>query len=562
MVQTGMQGTTVRELRNAFEANTHARESSLTAQSNAELSTQLAVQERMHQTFTLEAKCRATLATRDSQATAVLAGIGQRHDALVLLENSLDQTRTRIASLRAASESDSASYTANQSYELEKFQTRLTEEVTNAEAEVAARGEVLRRFIAEAVAKAALEQDEFRDAVSRARTAAEARYHADLLRERGTHERARNAMATNVDSNVTHTCDLALQVRENELMRDRLLKGHEIGILCASGQQLVAQLQCALREIDLRRAGGTPTQPIADSHLPVDPPIIFEMVESGSGLEVLSCTEVTSMNADAPADEANPHLTLLTYPTQTMTATTTITQTASSSSKDKAPPETERFAGRGERLGRGGKGGDGDDDGNDPEDWKVVDDGRDGNAKKKEDEEEEEMTKTPPGIANAPAGEPTPAGADADAIGGLNAQLPIASTNGDDDHADTSPATLAGTVEGETMTGAEAPGHTAAPCAPYVNNLLGPGDLEMPSGIATSLAFASPPQRKVTWKAQPAQFSLSPEGRDVPDSLLALSPPNAAPKSIVRQPKRGDSGAASSKCPGLSSVLGPSLTHI
>ena len=67
MVQTGMPGTTVRELRNAFEANTHARESSLTDQSNAELRTQLAVQECMHQTFTLEAKCRATLATRESQ---------------------------------------------------------------------------------------------------------------------------------------------------------------------------------------------------------------------------------------------------------------------------------------------------------------------------------------------------------------------------------------------------------------------------------------------------------------------------------------------------------------
>ena len=107
----------------------------------------------------------------------------------------------------------------------------------------------------------------------------------------------------------------------------------------------------------------------------------------------------------------------------------------------------------------------------------MVDDGREGIAKKKEDEEEEEKTKTPPGTANAPAGEPTPAGADADAIGGLNALLPIAYTNGGGDHADTSPATLAGTVEGETMTGAEAPGHTAAPCALYVINLLGPGDL-------------------------------------------------------------------------------------
>ena len=199
MVQTGMQGTSVRELRNAYEANAHARVSSKTAQSTTELRTQLAVQECMHQTLTLEAKCRASLATRESQAIVILSGIEQRHDALVLLEDSLDLARTRFASLWAASESDSASYTASQTYELDKFRTRMTEEVANVEAEVAARGEVLRRFIAEAAAKATLEQHEFRDAVSRACTAAEARYRADLLRERQAHERARDAMATNVD---------------------------------------------------------------------------------------------------------------------------------------------------------------------------------------------------------------------------------------------------------------------------------------------------------------------------------------------------------------------------
>ena len=45
MVRTGMQGTTVEELRNAFEAGAHTKGSSLAAQSNAELRAQQAVQE-------------------------------------------------------------------------------------------------------------------------------------------------------------------------------------------------------------------------------------------------------------------------------------------------------------------------------------------------------------------------------------------------------------------------------------------------------------------------------------------------------------------------------------
>ena len=79
--------------------------STFEAQARAELGTQQAVQECLHQTYTLEAKCRATLATRESQAIAVLTGIGQRHDALVSLEDKLSQTRTRIDALRAPTES-------------------------------------------------------------------------------------------------------------------------------------------------------------------------------------------------------------------------------------------------------------------------------------------------------------------------------------------------------------------------------------------------------------------------------------------------------------------------
>ena len=93
---------------------------------------------------------------------------------------------------------------------------------------------------------------------------------------------------------------------------------------------------------------------------------------------------MTFTTADAPATKANPHLIPLTYPTQSVMVSTTVTQAASSSSPERAPPKAEQFKGRGERLGGGGKGGDGDDDGNYPDDWKVVDDGRDSNANKQD----------------------------------------------------------------------------------------------------------------------------------------------------------------------------------
>ena len=193
----------------------------------------------LHQTFTLEAKCRATLATRESQAIAVHSGIGQRHDALVSLEHELSLTRTRLDAIRASTELDSSSLTARQAWELDDAQTRLSEEVSSVEAEVAARSEVLRRYVEEAAAKATLEQLEFRDAITRACQASEERYRAELNRERETHKRAREALPADVDGNVTYTCDLELRVRENELIRDRMLKGHDINSLHASGQQLV-----------------------------------------------------------------------------------------------------------------------------------------------------------------------------------------------------------------------------------------------------------------------------------------------------------------------------------
>ena len=120
------------------------------------------------QTFTLEAKCRATLATRESQATAILSGIGQRHDAIVSLEHDLGLAKTRLDAIWASAELDSSSLSARQAVALDDAQTRLSEEVIHVETEVAARGEVLRRYVEEAADKAALEQLDFRDAVIRA----------------------------------------------------------------------------------------------------------------------------------------------------------------------------------------------------------------------------------------------------------------------------------------------------------------------------------------------------------------------------------------------------------
>ena len=183
--------------------------------------------------------------------------------------------------------------------------------------------------------------------------------------------------------------------------------------LCASGRQLVAQLQCALREIELPRTRASLDQLAADSPPPAIPPTIFEVVESGSCLEVVSCTDATFSAVDAPAAEANPHIIPVICFSRTAIVTTTTTQVAHSSPPRKAPPAAQKFPGGGKRLGGGKDGDDGDDD--DPKDWNVlIDDTRDGNAKKKADDEEEEDKHVVPSVAaTTPAGDPPPAGVEA-----------------------------------------------------------------------------------------------------------------------------------------------------
>ena len=82
--------------------------------------------------------------------------------------------------------------------------------------------------------------------------------------------------------------DRALQARENELVRGRMLIGIKTNDMCVSGQQLAALLQCALREIGMLREGSPLKHTIAKSLPPATPAITSDMLDSGSCLEVMS----------------------------------------------------------------------------------------------------------------------------------------------------------------------------------------------------------------------------------------------------------------------------------
>ena len=186
-------------------------------------------------------------------------------------------------------------------------------------------------------------------------------------------------------------------------------------------------------------------------------------------------------------------------------------------SPPKVPPKTENFTGTGNRLGNGGGDDDDDDDGRKPNEWKLVDDGRGGIARKKEDYEEDE------GLPET---------------GKKSPSLPFVETS--EEHL----------------------GPSAVPPGPTITDLWGLWEaIPRPSGSAVDLAFASPPPRRLSWAAQPVQFCMSPtpqtpNGTDIPVSQFATAPPKAAPRSILHQPKRGHSGAASSNSLGPGTVLG------
>ena len=173
---------------------------------------------------------------------------------------------------------------------------------------------------------------------------------------------------------------------------------------------MVALFQCALREIELSRERFASNQLTADSLPPAAAPITYEVIDSGSGLEVVSFSDATTSDADVPAAGANTlHCPTVGFGrTAVITTTATVTQsTQAEASPAKASPSATPFPGGGDRLGGGNN------DGDDPEDKKDhADDQRDGNAKE-EDEEEKEEDETPlPGTTTAPPGGPSPGGED------------------------------------------------------------------------------------------------------------------------------------------------------
>ena len=72
-----------------------------------------------------------------------------------------------------------------------------------------------------ASAKATLEQVEYRDAVTRARSAAEARYQTELRRERQAYWYAREVQYSDAGTGVNTNLDFALQTRGSEFMREK-----------------------------------------------------------------------------------------------------------------------------------------------------------------------------------------------------------------------------------------------------------------------------------------------------------------------------------------------------
>ena len=101
------------------------------------------------------------------------------------------------------------------------------------------------------------------------------------------------------------------------------------------GQQLVALLKCALREIELSRNRSILARLTADSLPPNATPTIYEVVERGSGLEVVSCTDATSSAAEAPATGADPSDCPTLYFGRTVAYTTTTTQVTLSTTPPK-----------------------------------------------------------------------------------------------------------------------------------------------------------------------------------------------------------------------------------
>ena len=109
---------------------------------------------------------------------STVSRIWHRCEALYIIEDQLSDARTAAQVLHGPPQTDPASSKASQAESADEIRQRAIEEVTSVKAEVAARSEGLLCLAMEAVAKATLEQAEYRDAVNRARLASDERYRA------------------------------------------------------------------------------------------------------------------------------------------------------------------------------------------------------------------------------------------------------------------------------------------------------------------------------------------------------------------------------------------------
>ena len=114
--------------------------------------------------------------------------------------------------------------------------------------------------------------------------------------------------------------------------------------------------------------------------------------------------------------------------------------------------------------------------------------------------------------AKAPAGDLSPAGAQsATTQDDTNPLFPLPHTSKGGAGVGLFPTQYYGPIYGEPATDTGPPKANGAWFAPSIQNLLAPeSPPNMPEGIRTSLAAASPPQRRVRWDSEPAQYCMSP----------------------------------------------------
>ena len=184
---------------------------------------------------------------------------------------------------------------AGEAGELEEFREVAIREAQSAQAEVAVHEEVLQRYTSETASQAAIYQAELQSAVAHATEAADERYHAELLRERDSHQQAVNQLESNAEESVTNQLQFALRTREYGLLQEKRLNEAKMCSMKAEGHQLYVQLQYALYEVNALRAKLSSAADASVSDAPAVPEFIYEVVASE-----------TTCGEEEPAADSSP----------------------------------------------------------------------------------------------------------------------------------------------------------------------------------------------------------------------------------------------------------------